>query len=258
MSKRPVAAVCAFLLLAATSVAAVKRTDTPIGETGVMVSSTATERLSPTERTQARAWDLSATQWRRYKELMQGVRGSISPATISPIEVLGIHARNDQERRRYAERWAHLMREDVGRILAFQHAYDEAGKRLYPNEPVIDPERLPGGSAKSELLQPGDRVLFFIRAECAVCDQLLRKLLRRIDQIAGIDIYLIDMASDDDEAVRNWAARHQITPEWVRNRRVTLNHDAGALEKLTNSQGAPPYLIRRRGTDLRPLSASDL
>ena len=69
---------------------------------------------------------------------MQGVRGSISPATLSPIEVLGIHARDAQERQKYAEQWARMMREDAERILAFQHAYDAAQHRLFPQSQLID------------------------------------------------------------------------------------------------------------------------
>ena len=83
-----------------------------------------TTPLSPVEKTRAEAWDLSDIEWQRYRALMEGIRGSISPATLSPIEVLGIHARDEGERRRYAERWARLMRDDAERILAFQHAYD--------------------------------------------------------------------------------------------------------------------------------------
>jgi len=37
-----------------------------------------------------------------------------------------------------AEQWAMMMREDAERILAFQRAYDEAHKRLFPNGVLID------------------------------------------------------------------------------------------------------------------------
>jgi len=258
MSSRTAAAICMFLLLATTTVSAAKLTDTPLKESGVTTTPMENLQLSPIERSRARSWDLSEIQWRRYRQLMQGIRGSISPATISPIEVLGIHARTADERRQYAEQWARLMREDVDRILKFQRAYDEAGKHLYPNEPLIDPEWLPGRSLNPDLLQPGDRVLLFLRSDCTNCDRLLRKLLGHIDRIAGIDIYLTDLVTGDDEAVRHWASSHQIQPDWVRRRRVTLNHDAGALEKLTQGQGEAPYLLRRRGKDLLPLAASDL
>ncbi len=214
--------------------------------------------LSPSERVRAEAWNLSKAEWRRYRSLMQGIRGSISPPTISPIEVLGIHARNEAERRRYAERWAVAMREDVDRILAFQRAYDDAGQRLYPGELVIDPSRLPEPEPEANHLGPNDRVLFFTRPACPRCDVVLERLLRRLEQVAGIDIYLSGATSGDEQAVRDWASGRGVRPEWVKSRRVTLNFDAGALEKLTAGRAEVPHLMRRRGDEITPLPASAL
>jgi integrating conjugative element protein (TIGR03759 family) len=214
--------------------------------------------LSDAEQVRARTWHLSELEWQRYQALMQGIRGSISPGTISPIEVLGIHARDEAERQRFAERWAQTMHEDAERILAFQHAYDAAIRRLYPGESLIDPGRLPEPSEKTNSLDPGDRVLFFTRADCPACDALFGKVLQRIDDVAGIDIYISGENIGDDKAVRDWAKGHGINPEWVRGRRVTLNHDAGALEHLTHGEGQVPSLMRRRGDDVSQLRASDL
>ena len=172
--------------------------------------------------------------------------------------MLGIHARDEAERQRYAETWARAMREDVDRILAFQRAYDAAGKRLYPNEQLIDIDRLPGKTKDTSALQSTDRLLFFARPECPACDMLMGKLLRRMDEVSGIDIYLTDIAPGDDGAVRNWASAHKINPEWVRSRRITLNHDAGTLNSLTSGQGEVPYVLRRRGADVSKLRPSDL
>jgi integrating conjugative element protein (TIGR03759 family) len=237
---------------------AVDVSGTQVTETDAHASTTDVHRLMPSERARLRVWDLSETEWRRYKALMDGIRGSISPSTISPIEVLGIHARDEDERQRYAERWARAMREDTDRILAFQRAYDEAGKRLYPNEPLIDIDRLPQESEKEREFQATDRLLFFTRPACPVCDVLLNKLLKRIDEVSGIDIFLSDVVPGDDAAVRDWAARQQIAPEWVHSRRVTLNHDDGALESLTRGQGEVPHILLRRGEDVFPLRRSDL
>jgi len=227
-------------------------------ETGKETSTSERSVLSESERTHARTWNLSETEWQRYRQLMQGIRGSISPGTISPIEVLGIHARDEAERQRYADAWAHAMHEDVDRILAFQHAYDAAGKRLYSNEPLIDVDQLPAKAEATSVFQSIDRLLFFARPACPVCDALMNKLLKRIDEVSGIDIYLLGLAPGDDAAVRTWASTHRIDPEWVRSRRVTLNHDAGALGKLTGGEGQVPYLMRRRGEDVSQLRASDL
>jgi integrating conjugative element protein (TIGR03759 family) len=150
------------------------------------------------------------------------------------------------------------MWEDAERILAFQRAYVEAGRRLYPGVPLIDPSRLPKNDDQTAGLQPQDRVLFFTRPNCAPCDALLMRLLARIEQIAGVDIYLAGIDPGDDQAVRDWAAQHGIDPEWVRARKVTLNFEVGALAKLTDGQGEIPYLMRRRGEDLSPLSPVEL
>jgi integrating conjugative element protein (TIGR03759 family) len=214
--------------------------------------------LSRSDIARAQAWGLAETEWRRYQSLMQGIRGSVSPATISPLEVLGIHARDEAERRRYAELWAEAMWEDAERILAFQRAYVEAGRRLYPDVPLIDSSRLPEKDEQTTGLGPQDRVLFFTRPDCDACDGLLARLLHRIDQIAGIDIYLAGIDPSDDRAVRDWAGQHGIKPEWVRTRKVTLNFEAGALAELTGGRGEIPTLMRRRGEDLAVLSPAGL
>jgi len=258
MNSRLKSVILSFALVASYPVFAIDLSHTEVKKTGQDASSRAANALSATDLVRARLWELSETEWRRYKQLMQGVRGSISPSTISPIEVLGIHAQGEAERQRYAEGWARTMREDVDRILAFQRAYDAAGKRLYPNDPMIDISRLPGKVEEKNALQSVDRLLFFTRPACPACDMLVGKLLKRIDEVSGIDIYLTDIELGDDAAVRDWASTHQIDPEWVRSRRITLNHDGGALDRLTNGQGEVPYVLRRRGEDVSKLRTSDL
>ena len=258
MNSRMKTIILSIALVASNTVAAATLSQIQVNETGQDASTTGANTLSATDLARARLWDLSETEWQRYKQLMQGIRGSVSPSTISPIEVLGIHARDEAERQRYAEAWARAMYEDVGRILAFQRAYDAAGKRLYPNQLLIDVDRLPGQVGETSPLQSTDRLLFFARPECPACDLLMGKLLKRIDEVSGIDIYLTDIDPGDDAAVRAWASRYQVDPEWVRSRRITLNHDAGALDKLTSGQGKVPYILHRRGEELSPLRVSEL
>lgn len=216
-----------------------------------MESRTPTEasKLTPIEQTQSRQWGLSQQEWLRYKMLMQGIRGRLSP-NISPIEALGIHAQSGTERRRYAELWAKTLREDTERVLAFQHAYDDAWRRLYGNEPLIDLSQLPR-RRQAALLQPDDRVLLFAASGCAACGPVLDALLEKIKRTPklGLDIYLVDSGHDDGK-VRAWAKEHAIPPEWVRNRTVTLNHDNGTLARLSGFTGTVPYLARRRGAQL--------
>ena len=102
------------------------------------IEQSATKRID-SQVFRADEWGLDVSEWQRYQSLLQGIRGSVSPATLSPLEVLGIHARSADERHRYAEQWAVMMRDDAERILAFQRAYDDAQRRLFPNGLLIDP-----------------------------------------------------------------------------------------------------------------------
>lgn len=247
-----------WLVLAAVPVVAVDTSDSQSTRSSVDQTDRQRSELAATERAKAKVWGLSAIEWRRYRQLMEGVRGSVSPASISPIKVLGIHARDDAERHRYAEQWARLMQEDVGRILAFQHAYDQVARRLFLGQPLIDRALLPNRSDEESVLGTGDRILLFTRPDCAGCDALLERLLGRLDRVAGIDIYLSDIPSDEVQVVRDWAATRSIQPEWVRTRRVTLNFTAGALERLAPGTSDLPVLMRRRGESVTPLAGSAL
>lgn len=83
-------------------------------------------------------WDLSADELERAKMLLKGPRANFSVPNLSPVEALGIHARSDAERRKYAEKFAKAQHDDTERVLAWAVAYQAAMQRLYPNDKVID------------------------------------------------------------------------------------------------------------------------
>lgn len=66
-----------LVLLLNTSVGAADRNQ----ERSVLQSS----EFTNTDQQRANLWRLSKEEWQRYKTLMEGVRGSISPNNISPI-----------------------------------------------------------------------------------------------------------------------------------------------------------------------------
>ncbi len=99
--------------------------------------------LDDRDRVVAEIWGLSNEEMQRAKVLLQGPRAAFSVQNLSPVEALGIHARSDAERRRYAELFARAFHQDVERSLAWNSAYQEAIQRLYPNEPMVDFSGLP-------------------------------------------------------------------------------------------------------------------
>jgi len=206
------------------------------------------------ENSRSRAWGLSEVEWRRYQSLMLGIRGSVSPETLSPIEVLGIHARDAGERRRYAELWARAMFEDAERILAFQRAYDEAAQELYPGIPLIDAAKRQPKNREVASLDGADRVLFFTGVNCPACDAVLARLMKRLDGINGVDIYVSPIDGSGDDEIRKWAAAHAIEADWVRSGRVTLNHDRDLLSRIAKETTTVPALFVRRDDQIRPLA----
>ena len=73
----------------------------------------------------ARDWGLRLEEWARYRQLMQGPLGVYSP-NLDPLTALGIEARSDEERNRYAELHVQAESKRVGKTLAYQRAYDAA------------------------------------------------------------------------------------------------------------------------------------
>lgn len=188
------------------------------------------------DEVQRQQWSLSVEEWHRYKTLMRGIRGSISPANISPIEVLGTHARNDQERKKYAEIWAKMRFEDAERILAFQNAYNDAFSRLYGDTQLIDIGKIKRSDNQRLSMGPHDRLLVFVKIDqCSACKQMVRRIVN--DQAlmkSQTDIYFIDTKPGRDEGeMRQWAVELNIDKARLHTGNITMNHDQGNLLKIT-------------------------
>lgn len=154
----------------------------------------------------------------RYNELMNGIRGIQSP-NLDPISTLGIEARSDAERRHYAELWVKQEYERTEKELKFQREVDAAWKRLMPNMLPVNM-----GNAAGIAHDSGGRLALFVReADCQRCDARLSAVLA---DKRPVDIYLVD-SEGSDQKLRNWAQQHRIPAEQIRERRITLNHDAG-------------------------------
>ncbi|WP_018871504.1 MULTISPECIES: TIGR03759 family integrating conjugative element protein [unclassified Thioalkalivibrio] len=204
-------------------------------------------------------WDLSDTEWERYDSIMEGPRGLWTP-DLDPIWVLGIHAETERERRYYAELAVEQERDRVTGELAFQHAYDAAWDRLYPDRVLIEPRDRSGdaGRSASRISEPSaptladlhadDRVVLVAARDCAACAEILDRAVERLQGGAQwrLDIFLTD--TDADQEVRRWAAENAIPIDLVRAGRITLNHDDGTL-----ADHDTPSLLRQSGQRWQPV-----
>ncbi len=203
-------------------------------------------------------WGLDEAEWQRYLTLIQGIRGSISQPNLSPLEVLGIHAETDGERRDYAGRLAKVMHDDAERVLAFARVYQEEANKLNPNPALIDKALLELGTVQKNSLQNGDRLLYFTRiSHCPVCKYQLSALMKATQTApVQLDIYVVDAKSDG--AIRAWAEQQPLDHTRMKNKTLTLNHDRGTLTQMAGPTGTAPLTLLVRGQNVAVLDPSSL
>lgn len=261
--KRPLTIVFPFLLFASVALRQdAHAVDTQYTQTAPSDNAPVATRQSGVDghepaRFSREQWGLNETEWQQYMSLMRGIRGSISQPNLSPLEVLGIHAETERERRDYAARLAKMLIEDNERVLAFTRAYSEEASKLAKAMPTIDLSRL--GLAKPEAetsLLDDDRVLFFTRtAPCQYCSLQLKRLLAVTSgKKTQFDIYLVDAKNDD--AIRGWVKDNALPVERIKAGMTTLNYDKGTLARLAGIGNTVPTSFLLRGgrySNLNPL-----
>lgn len=179
-------------------------------------------------------WGLQPQEWTRYRELMNGPLGIYSP-NLDPLSALGIEARTDEERRRYAELQVQVEARRVEKLLAYQRAYDEAWQRLNPGMQRVNlPDDKPGP------VRGSSRMAVFVKDGCAACGQLVQRLQ---SSGAEFDLYMVG-SRQDDARIRDWAKRAQIDAARVRSGSITLNHDGGRWLSL-GLPGELPAVVRQ-------------
>ncbi|MFC0323668.1 TIGR03759 family integrating conjugative element protein [Gallibacterium melopsittaci] len=228
------------ILMCSTSVFAISETLTQTfntaKETAAQAITQAEQRVSSslqalTTDEQAKQWGLTNEEWQRYQQIRKSERQYWSP-NLDPLTTLGIEAKTDTERQKYARLLAKKEFERVEKELKFQLAYDAAFKELYPNISPISQ------SSNTENISIEGRLVFFTRLSCNECNQKLRQL---IQQGKSIDIYFVDSAQND-KAIRDWAVSQHIDINKVRSRQITLNHDQGMW--LQHGQGKIPVIFK--------------
>ena len=184
---------------------------------------------------QAREWGLRPEEWTRYRQLLQGPLGVYSP-NLDPLTALGIEARSDEERQRYAQLQVQTEARRVDKMLAYQRAYDAAWQRLFPSQLRVTLAGLkPVNSADAN----SGRLAVFVKADCTRCSQRVQELQAAS---TAFDVYMVG-SRHDDTRIRQWAAQAGIDPARVRSRMITLNHDAGRWLSL-GLPGELPAVVR--------------
>lgn len=202
----------------------------------------------------AREWNLTQTEWSRYRDLMQG-RARYFAADMPPLMVLAMYAESDQQRDHYVEMLAQYERDRADRLLKVQRAYDAAMIRLFPNEKIIDLDllrqqgKLPASSSIPGITQKsqddrtphfGDKLALFATPACGGCADKIRTLAAQY-AIAPLEVYF----KGDSPAFRQWLEQSQLTPDWLKQHGVTFAQDEGQSQQYQAAPGTV-FIVRDR------------
>jgi len=230
-------------------------------------TSTAESKLEVIEAESAR-WGLSTAEWKKYLDIKKGPRGLWSP-NIDPIAMLALGAKTDTEMRYYATLYAHMQDSRIKAELKVDRYRREAVQEMYKDKSTFDQSilqstelkkqaaRSPLGLTKksAETLSAGDRLIYFSSVHLrphAMIKGLIAKVRDQRD--VALDIYVLEASTD--QAIQQWAREMQLEPALLIKNSVTLNHDNGALAKLSTDNAKSQLFLKRGGRMYRVSEAS--
>lgn len=217
-----------------------------------------TTTMSPENK--AELWGISPDDYLRYTDIMEGPLKHWNP-NIDPVLALGIYARTEGERIRFAEIYAAQERALTEKTQAFEHAYREAFHRLHPDANMIMPALMAPYYAHqahkkgksfpdfaTNTLLDGDRIIYFVDVSCTQCQQDIDKLqsLLKKHPTLVVDIYILNITRETD--ARHWASDHDIDVGAVKQGRITINIDTGVYEEVAqSSEQKTHFYLHRHG-----------
>lgn len=215
------------------------------------------EKLSQTEQKAiADNWQVTREDYDHYLWLMENTTAGKWYSNLNPAEVLGLYAKDDNERMRFAKIIVQNTMLRIQRELLLQKAYDQAWQALYPQ---LKPIQYPNENFKSAKLRlQTTALLLFIHLhdeKPMEIGQLIRFIQAHHNII--LNIYFVGDKTTD-AMIEAWAKKANIPVSLVANGQITLNHDQGHFKQLTHDKEITPFLGFNKKNQLIKVSMEDL
>jgi integrating conjugative element protein (TIGR03759 family) len=219
------------------------------------------EQLSQTQQTTlAQVWGISPKEYSRYLWLMSNTENSIYYADrhLDPTWILAINAKDTEERRHFTLQAIKNERIRLAKLLAFQQEFSRLQHELYPNENPIASPSLQLNKQRSAVLQTNDILLFFTSTNNPL-DSSINQLLALLQEHPGVrlNIYLVGRKIGDGD-IQHWAAQHQIPIALVKQGAITLNHDQGRFNRLTQGKVGLPFTVLNHAGQFQAVDLNSL
>jgi len=235
---------------------ALATTDKTLAQTGLSInenditSDQDANKLTLTEAQlhESSVWGLTVDEEKRYVQLMQNRSGLYYEGLRqTPIDVLGINARDEDERNHFAELAARQEAQKVAKNIAWNNAFYKAYNQLFKDVPVVgdfDTSSYAPSNYTPVSLKPNDTLYWFIKPEHAVKTVLL-PLIEAIQTTSGTTLHLMLMGADEAE-IQQWANLNQIPRDLVTQGQMTINHGELSFDALTLPKKSTPLLLLAR------------
>lgn len=209
---------------------------------------THTVQLSAAQIHEAKVWGLTLDEEKRYSLLMQN-KSAIYYAGLrqTPLDILGINARTEEERNHFAELSATFEAQKVSKNLAWNHAFYLAYNKLFEDVPIVgktDLSRYSPQQYKPIGLEPDDNLYLFIKPTDAV-KIILLSLSDAVKNTANTHLNIM-LLNTNDMGIQAWASQHQIPKEMVASNQISLNHGELNFNALQGVNKKTPLLLLAR------------
>lgn len=204
-----------------------------------------TMQLNVQQLHEAAVWQLTTDEEKRYVLLMQN-RSDLYYRGLrqTPLDILGINARTEDERNHFAELAAKQEAQKVSKNIAWNNAFYKAYNKLFENVPVVgdfDPKPYSPYAHKPVQLNQGETLYFFIKPDDAV-KSVLMLLIEAVETTPNtrLNILLLD---GDEASIQRWANQHQIPQALVNTGQIILNNGELNYQSLTIPKKETPLLL---------------
>ena len=192
--------------------------------------------LGTLDKARAKSWRLSEKEYGRYKLLKETTPRGIWTPNIDPLTLLGVEARTEQERIKYARIFNQVELERTKKDIAFGAAQNADLKRLSPNSNgfksyleqrkerrinYMNISTMSQGSPESNSEYQSTSYIFYVDL-MKECDRECARQVSEVIKQARVDFFFIN--AQTDKSIIEFARNHKIPSKKVKSGTYTFNY----------------------------------
>lgn len=188
------------------------------------------------------AWGIDKTEYRRFMYLKDNTPRGIYTPSANPLYYLGMEARTDAERKKYAKLIAKMEFENVQKMQMLNREILLASKQIFGSGQAVD---LSIGESLKKEMDPLSSLLgnkqqnpslatgrdLFVSLDCDDCIKKFKGLMGQLSVGTINTIDIVFPATVEDIDIKRWAYKAGVSPE-LNDRKVIGLRRAGENEKV--------------------------